>query len=189
MGSRSKPNTSADPFWGTALGHLNELFNAAMMLTRERSAAQDLVQETYRVALEHRSQLRELGRCRAWLFRILRNLHVDSLRRARRGPQLTVVAGRTDEAESEGLADIDPHRLEAVDSLALRRAFESLSEPHRTALMLCDVWGFRYEEIADILQCPIGTVRSRIARGRERVAALLGDRSRLASATLRERKR
>jgi RNA polymerase sigma-70 factor (ECF subfamily) len=159
-------------FWATALGHMSELFNVAIALTRERSAAEDLVQETYRVALERQDQLRDLGHCRPWLFRILRNLHLDRARRERRQPQLTLIAGN--EEEGGGTMDgADPTAIEKADVLDLRRALEELGEPFRLTLLLCDVHGFRYEEIAEITGSPIGTVRSRIARARLRLARLL----------------
>src|SRR2546425_11981839 len=102
---------ATDTFWATALGHMSELFNAAMALTRERAAAEDLVQETYRVALERQEQLRDLGRCRPWLFRILRNLYVDAVRRERRQPELTLIPGN--EEDTDLIDGVDPAAIES----------------------------------------------------------------------------
>jgi RNA polymerase sigma-70 factor (ECF subfamily) len=179
---------ATDTFWATALGHMSELFNAAMALTRERAAAEDLVQETYRVALERQEQLRDLGRCRAWLFRILRNLHLDSLRRGHRQAELTVIPGGSEEAATAAIDAIDSGFVTAAEPIDVRRALDRLGEEFRTAVILCDVEGFTYEEIAEIMECPIGTVRSRIARARARVAESLRGRSETGGLARKEKK-
>jgi RNA polymerase sigma-70 factor (ECF subfamily) len=145
------------------LQHARQLAAYARRLATTSWEAEDLVQETYARAFANQHQLRESNRDRAWLFRIARNLHLDRLKSARQ------------RLESTGINDSDGVDLQrccakqAARQLRpdLERALSALQDEQRECLLLCEIWGFGYAEIADILGCPIGTVRSRIARARQ----------------------
>src|SRR5713101_829239 len=121
----------SDPLWKTAVGFLPQLLNAAIRLARDPSVAEDLVQETYRIALERQGQLRDTARCRPWLFRILRNLHLDSVRRDRPRPDLRVIHTEP-EGEVAAVEAIDPPLLDLIDAIEVRRAVDALAEEFRT---------------------------------------------------------
>ncbi len=168
---------SREQFTAVALSFLSVLYTAAHRLTGNEHDAQDLVQDTYTEAFRHADQLRDLSHCRAWLFRILRNRFL-SLGRQRRGrPELAVVEGGLETAEEAAAADSLPQLERAMIGRlarpAILQALSKLPEEMRTTLLLCDLDGFTYEEIAEILQCPLGTVRSRIARARGQLAKQL----------------
>ena len=157
-------------FAAVALGALSSLYNFAYRLVGNEADAEDLVQDTYVEAFRHAGQLRNLARCRAWLFRILRNRRVSRERMRRARPELIILGGGLDAADasmaSEALPQLERAVVARLTRPAILHALATLPEDMRTALLLCDLEGFTYEEIADIMQCPIGTVRSRIARAR-----------------------
>ncbi len=146
-------------------------------MTRNEADAEDLVQDTYAAAFRHAGQLRDVAHLKAWLFRILRNrfLSRDRARRAR--PELVVVEGGADPTDmvavADDLAHVERGMIARLARPAIVEALGRLPEELRMALLLCDVDGFTYEEIAEIMQCPVGTVRSRIARARARLAKQL----------------
>jgi RNA polymerase sigma-70 factor (ECF subfamily) len=161
---------SQEEFTEVALSYLNQLHSAAQRFTRNPADADDLVQETYRLALQHYRDLRSLAHCRAWLYRILHRQAVTQYRRQRSGPALVLIDGGADEdGEVTMLAAIDSDLLEHVSLQEVRDAIESLPPELRVAVTLCDIEGFSYAEIADIVGCPMGTVRSRIARARAKL--------------------
>jgi RNA polymerase sigma-70 factor (ECF subfamily) len=150
---------------------LGELTRFARWLTAAPHDADEVVQETLTRALLHHDDLADAKRLRAWLFQIARNVHVD-LRRAQAGRDRFVVL----EGGLEELAALEtpPVALPAlIEPADLERALAQLSEGSRTALLLTDVWEFDHEEVARILDVPVGTVKSRVARSRARLAAIL----------------
>jgi RNA polymerase sigma-70 factor (ECF subfamily) len=153
-------------FIDAALAHVEELAAFTRRLTGSRWEGDDLLQETYARALSRAEELRDLGACRAWLFRIARNLHLDKLKSADRR-RLQLVADGAPESASPA----DPTRELRPD---LERGLATLPPEQRDALLLCDVWGFKYAEIAEITECALGTVRSRIARARGALLSALG---------------
>src|SRR2546426_2706328 len=159
-----------DEFAFAALGFLSALYNAAHRLTGNEADAEDLVQDTYVEAFRHADQLRSLSQCKPWLFRILRNRFVSGERRRRARPELVVLEGGVEALETtEAYARLPQLERSAVGRLArpaILQALARLPEELRTAVLLCDLEGVTYAEIAEIMECPIGTVRSRIARGR-----------------------
>jgi len=163
-------------FAEVALSYQGQLWNAALRLARERSEAEDFLQETYRRAFEHAHELRSLAHCRPWMFRILTSLVIDARRRERSGPAIVLLKGG-ESTEPEGgfeqHADFEAEILDRLAGQEIEGAIRSLPEPMRMALRLCDVEGFTYQEISEILNCPIGTVRSRIARARADLMARL----------------
>jgi len=134
----------------------------ARRLTRSEADAEDLVQATVVRAIEHRAELRDDERMRAWLLRVQRTVLLNG----RRGlaHKLERIHGTLFESEPHG--DLETELLERELPDELDRALARLSGEHRDALLLRELEGLTYEEIAAIQQCPIGTVRSRIARAR-----------------------
>ncbi len=161
--------TRLDEFSAVAQGFLSPLYNAAYRLTGNAPDAEDLVQDTYVDAFQHADQLRNIAHCKAWLFRILRNRFVSGARARRGRPQLVVV-DRVETAEEaagdEHVPTLERVVLARIARPAILQALARLPEEMRAAVLLCDLEGFTYEEIADIMECPLGTVRSRIARAR-----------------------
>ena len=159
-----------EEFSDLALSYLEEITAFARRLTGNNADADDLVQATFERAFGSWRKLREPAACRPWLFRILRNLFVDSKRAAAVRSQLSLAVG----GEVSAPAFIVPaETVERLTARELEAALDRLPKDQREALLLCDLWGFRYEEIAEIVGSPVGTVRSRIARARSRMSALL----------------
>ncbi len=160
-----------EEFATLALGYLEELTAFTSRLARNAADADDLVQATDERAFRSWQSLREARACRAWLFRIARNLHVDRKRATRARPELRPVEPG-DRVAPETL--ISPETVERLQAREIEGALLQLPPEQREVVLLCDVWGFEYAEIAEVTGAPLGTVRSRIGRGRARLAALLG---------------
>ena len=175
------PGSRPPQLAAVALGFLSALYNAAHRMTGNEHDAEDLVQDTYVQALGHADQLRDLAQCKAWLFRILRNrfLSLDRSRRAR--PELVLVEGGLEVAEAatahERLPQLEAAMVGRLARPVITQALAKLAEELRTAVLCCDLEGFTYEEIAEIMQCPVGTVRSRIARARTRLMQQLASQA------------
>jgi RNA polymerase sigma-70 factor (ECF subfamily) len=149
-----------------------QLYNFAHWLTQDKSEAEDLVQETYAKALRGFSGFQAGTNFRAWIFRILRNTFLTS----RTGLK---VAGQVEE-ELDALASVDPSPeailIGKADRSTVRQALQELSVPFREILLLCEVEEMAYEEIAQVLAIPMGTVMSRLHRARKALRALLVDK-------------
>lgn len=170
--SDQAPSPSAydrQAFCAAALGCKERLWGYALQLTRDRAQAEDLLQLTYVRAFEHWQQLRELERVAGWLLRTMHRAFVDQCRATTRAAEdpLEVVL-EVSEARESGPAE----RTVARDSV--QRALSQLAPSLAQAITLRDVWGFSYEEIAELMGCPVGTVRSRIARARAQMLEHLG---------------
>jgi RNA polymerase sigma-70 factor, ECF subfamily len=152
-------------FERVALGYLSELVRAATRTCGDRSTAEDMVQETFMRAWKYWDRFEPGTNCRAWLYKILFNV----IRRRRGGDDPATVSIETPELASV-LPFTPPH---SITNLAVVDAFEKIPEDFRAALVLVAVEGFSYKEAAEILEIPIGTVMSRLHRGREAMRRLL----------------
>jgi RNA polymerase sigma-70 factor, ECF subfamily len=166
---QSPPDPSASAFASEVLGFLEPLYASALRLTRNRADAEDLVQDTVVKALRFAKQFRPGTNLKAWLFTILHNTWRNRIRDAARG-KVDVDSGIVDEAAAlDGLVEPDtPERILLRDTLDadLQEALDALPETFREAVWLRDVEELSYAEIAEVLKIPIGTVMSRISRGR-----------------------
>jgi len=159
-----------------ALSHLDALYSYAVTLTHHAGDAQDLVQETYLRLLAYGERLDSDSRLKAWLFTVMRNLWFNQLRRVRQGPQFSELDEVMAETLSSGI-NHDPQVLflKEEDRLAVRAALSRLPCEFREVVVLRDLEDFSYKEIAEIVGCPLGTVMSRLARGREKLKELLSE--------------
>lgn len=151
-----------------ALVHLDSLYSTALRLTRDRSRAEDLVQDTFLKAVRFARQFKRGTNLKAWLFTILHNTFRNELRGAGRDP-VEVNSETVEGAAAERRGRSDPEALlmsQALDA-DLRAALDALPDVYRQAVWLRDVEEFSYAEIAGMLSVPVGTVMSRIARGRK----------------------
>jgi RNA polymerase sigma-70 factor (ECF subfamily) len=165
----STPTVSATEFEAAALPHLNDLYRAARHIIGNQTEAEDIVQETYLQAWKSFHRF-ELGtNCRAWLFKIL--FHVlHHHRRKWFGLKLTQESEETSWEETLIYEPPVPQHLSDEEVLA---AFQKLPEQYRAVLLLADVHEFSYKEVADTLGIPLGTVMSRLSRGRKLLRAEL----------------
>lgn len=158
------------------------LFSTAMRLSANRADAEDLVQETYLRAYRSYGTFTEGTNLRAWLFRILTNANINRHRSRSRRPQETELDDTDDFSLFRRIRDrnelgrsAEEELLDHFSEAEVVRAVESLPEAYRMAVLLADVEGFAYKEIAEILDVPIGTVMSRLHRGRKRLERELYD--------------
>lgn len=163
-----------------ALPHLNALYSFAVRLCRNRDDAQDIVQETFLRAFRFFDSFEPGTNCKAWLFRILKNTYINKYRHDAREPE-TVEYDVIEEFYESVRADYTESTNGEEKFFAsmlgdeVTAALDSLPEDFRTAVVLCDIEGCTYEEIAAFLDCPIGTVRSRLHRARSMLAARLAE--------------
>ena len=177
---------ATDAFETEALSFLDALYRTALRMTRSEADAEDLVQETYIRAFRFREQFTPGTNLKAWLFRILTNTFINSYRKKQREP----VTVQDDEIEDWYLYDrlgasgveasAEAEVLDRLPDEEVQRALEALPEGFRMAVLLADIEGFSYKEIAEILDIPIGTVMSRLHRGRKALQKALWE-------TMRER--
>lgn len=159
--------TRDELFEAEALPHLRSLYGTAYRMTRNAHDAEDLVQETFLRAYRAFDGFTPGTNIRAWLYTILHRARTDSFRKAGRSL-------KTVELEGDGPSVPPPQDALASGGEDLARALDALPEVFRAAVVLRDVEDFSYEEIARILEVPIGTVMSRIHRGRAQLRELLG---------------
>ena len=170
FGRSSSAPSSADDFSAEALQFLEPLFATAMRLTRNRADAEDLVQDTFVKAFRHAAQFKRGTNLRAWLYTILHN----TWRNRRRDASRQAVDVDSEQVEQLAAGGTGGEQIETPERILMRStldadlqaALDSLPESFREAVWLRDVEEFTYAEIAEMLNVPIGTVMSRISRGR-----------------------
>jgi RNA polymerase sigma-70 factor (ECF subfamily) len=166
-----------------ALPHLDALYGAAYRMTRNPRDAEDLVQETMLRAYRFWDTFQKDSNCKAWLFRILTNTFINTYQKSKRTREVLDAAQAEQRAtdgvlvHEQALTQRDPEELliDRAMSDDVVRALESLPADFRVAVVLCDVEGFSYKEIAEIMECPVGTVMSRLHRGRRLLQKALHD--------------
>ena len=180
MGRFRYARTVADQarFADLAMPYMDQLYSAALRMTRNPSDAEDLVQETYLRAFRGFGGFKDGTNLKAWLYKILTNTFINTYRAKKRRPEETEFDDVEDFAlygRLRGLEAADASRtpetevLDAMPDEVVKEALESLPEQFRMAVLLADVEGFSYKEIADIMAVPIGTVMSRLHRGRKQL--------------------
>jgi RNA polymerase sigma-70 factor (ECF subfamily) len=169
-------------FADQAMEFMPSLYSAALRMTRNPSDAEDLVQETYLKAYRAFASFQEGTNLKAWLYKILTNTFINSYRSRKRRPEQTELDDVEDlylyrrlgglEAAAAGRS-AEEEVLDLFTEGEIKDAIEALPEQFRLAVLLADVEGFSYKEIADILDIPIGTVMSRLHRGRRALQKML----------------
>ena len=151
---------------------LDDLQRFASWLERSRDA-DDLVQESLARALDRAHELRDAASLRSWLFRLMHHLCVDRGRGSARRARLVVLEGGMDDLENLSLGNLDGEVLARESITIVEQALRRLSDEHRSVLVLVDVLGFTYEEAAESIEVPVGTIRSRVARARAHLELLV----------------
>ena len=164
-----------------ALVHIDALYGAAYRLTRNARDAEDLVQDALLRAYKFWDSFQQDSNCKAWLLRIVTNTFINEYQRKKRSREVLDAATAEQDATDGVLVHAQAHDKQSPDQMLLQasvsddvqRALEQLPDDFRTAVILCDMQGLSYKEIAEIMETPVGTVMSRLFRGRKLLAAAL----------------
>jgi RNA polymerase sigma-70 factor (ECF subfamily) len=161
-----------EDFEREAVPHMDALYNFALKMTGDSDEAYDLVQETYLKAFRFFDKFEKGTNCKAWLFRIMKNTYINKYRKETKEPDKIDYEEVENFYENVKPSSTDSAHLEKdiYDNLLddeLSEAINSLPDDFKTVVILCDIEGFTYEEIADFIDVPVGTVRSRLHRARK----------------------
>ncbi len=158
-----------------AVIHIDALFGIAVQMTRNTRDAEDLIQETYLKAFRFFGSFRQGTNCKAWLFSIMRNTFINNYRKIKKAPEEVeydkispFYESIKDNGFQTGFTPEDHFFTDILDA-EVQKALDGLPDEFRLTVVLADLEGFSYKEIADILGCPLGTVRSRLSRGRKQL--------------------
>lgn len=182
--AEERPTIDREAFEGEALEHLDALYRTALRMTRNEQDAEDLVQETYLKAYRFFDRYQRGTNIRAWLFRILTNSYINRYRKAMARPRVTSLDQTSDFFLYNRLADdgrepvsvsVEEEVLSSFAEEEVTQALEELPPQFRMAVLLADVEGFSYKEVAEMTGVKIGTVMSRIFRGRRLLQEKLWD--------------
>ncbi len=172
-------------FQEQALPFMDQLYGAAMRMTKNPADAADLVQETFVKAFSAFSQFEQGTNLKAWLYRILTNTFINVYRKKQRDPYQGTIddledwqLGGAESATSSTTRSAEAEAIDRMPASAVKDALQSIPEDFRLAVYFADVEGFAYQEIADIMKTPVGTVMSRLHRGRRLLRDLLADYAR-----------
>ncbi|WP_407921613.1 sigma-70 family RNA polymerase sigma factor [Corynebacterium epidermidicanis] len=172
--------TLAQRFETEALPLLDQLYGGALRMTRNPADAEDLVQETYMKAFQAFESFKPGTNLKAWLYRIMTNLYINSYRKAQRQPSQLPTEEITDyqiyssaSHHFTGLESAEVEALKTIPDDEVSAALNGLSEEYRMVVYYADVEGLAYKEIAEILDIPLGTVMSRLHRGRKQLRGAL----------------
>lgn len=176
------PSQRAEVFEEEALPLLDQMYGAALGMTRHPTDAEDLVQDTYAKAYQNFHQYKPGTNIKAWLYRILTNTYINNYRKKQRRPQQADSDGvedwqlvETAGHHPEGLRSAESVALDRMPNETIRAAFDTLPDEYRIVVYMADVENFAYKEIASILDIPQGTVMSRLHRGRKMLKEELRD--------------
>jgi RNA polymerase sigma-70 factor, ECF subfamily len=183
---KSKENGTASE---SLIEYIDGLYSYALMLARNRSDAEDLVQETYVRALPAIGRLREDSNLKGWLFTILRNIWLNHLRRRQNSIQVAGVDVDEYPAEDDTASQYNPHSLliSRVNREQVQNAIQRLPRDAREIILLREYEEMSYQEIAGVLNCPVGTVMSRLCRARSRLRTLLTDSAQVRQGSSQDR--
>lgn len=180
--SLSRKKSLKAEFEQAALLHLSALYTAAFYFTRNEAEAEDLVQETCLRAFRFFHKFQPGTNCRAWLLSILRNVFINRYRQKRREPEMIDWEKIDQVYESIVVQHVDAEKSSPEQLLfsqlmdhEVQEALKALPEEFRTAIILVDIEELSYEEAAKVMECPVGTVRSRVSRGRRMLQVALKD--------------
>ncbi len=174
-------NGKKERFEAEALLHLNSLYNMSLRLTRNEEDAKDLVQETFYKAYKFFHQFQQGTSIKAWLFKILKNSYINVYRKKVRQPEMieydkvAPFISLIKDDRNDNKEEIEAKVLDKLLDDEITAALNKLPDEFRMVVLLSDLEGLSYKEISDIMECPIGTVRSRLSRGRRMLQKVLLD--------------
>jgi RNA polymerase sigma-70 factor, ECF subfamily len=180
MKATAAPVPARNDFESQAMGFVDALYNTALRMTRNAQDAEDLVQETYFKAYKHFDKFESGTNLKAWLFKIMKNTFINNYRRKQLTPPQSDFAdiegsfeSQVSEEATRQIKSPEEELLEDVLDEDVQRALDDLPVDYRMVVVLADIEGFSYKEIGDILDIPLGTVMSRLYRGRKLLEAEL----------------